>query len=104
MTIPKEAIEKAIAGGWSFIHTDLPWSWTGYAGINGEHEFTWQTLALDPSFWQSLGKVLGWKEIGGKPSGSYFENYTWLGHAHRFYDLILTGGDTDSFWQDLLGA
>lgn len=45
--IPKQAIEKAIEGGYG--QTEKPYStnWTG--------------MALDPIFWQALGKVLGWQ-------------------------------------------
>lgn len=71
-------------------------------------------IGLDPAFWQALGKALGWRhmidfEFQHDPSmglprydhraGQYPE---WMYNAHRFYDLILTGGDTEKFWNDLL--
>lgn len=83
--IPKEAIKKAIEGGWK------------YKSGSG-----WTVIALDPSFWQCLGKALGWADnklpvLAHEPLG-----YTRQKYAHRFYDLILTGGDTDAFWKELL--
>ena len=60
MTV-QEAIEKAIEGGWN-EGIDLDYS-VKEMGKNGFPEIAKaieQTAFLDPSFWQSLGKVLGW--------------------------------------------
>lgn len=43
---------------------------------------------LDPLFWQALGKALGWKGA-------------WKHYAHQYFDLLLTGGDTEKFWKEL---
>lgn len=84
---------------------------------------------MDPAFWRGLSKALGWddkcsdcylwlgKEDKDKyvhkmcKSGShldmhdkYWKNKPWADAAHRFYDLILTGGDTGKFWQELLAT
>jgi hypothetical protein len=120
MIIPKEAIEKAIEGGWKYNGkkvrrvtlddpTRAPETFTVEIGDN-ELEYCkymmWQAIALDPSFWQSLGKALGWPEYEETGSWSYDGNeerdWTWRVRAHRFYDLILTGGDTDAFWKEIL--
>ena len=82
--IPKRAIELSIKGGWND-------EW-----LVGDKRFA--DIALDPSFWQSLGKALGWK-AEDDPTRI---GYTWQGNASRFYDLILTGGDTKTFWDELL--
>ena len=111
--IPKEAIDKAFEGGWPKIQ-------------KGVYKAYWQTIALDPSFWQSLGKALGWEKkmvvrrgmvIGnfgwenpdknirfyGEEMGAGMDYMNpWVYYAHRFYDLILTGADTESFWKELL--
>lgn len=98
--IPNEALEKAIEGGW--LGVDLPsssmfvWSESRY-GANYEHAGAC-AIALDPSFWQSLAKALEWQEWN-ENWGVDGKGYV---HAMRFYDLILTGGDTDKFWRDLL--
>lgn len=74
--IPKNVIEKAIEGGWANAYA---LDWDGHA-----------EAIIDPLFWQSLGKALGWM------SGD------WKGNAHQFFDLLLTSGDTSRFWKDLL--
>lgn len=51
-----------------------------------------ERIVLDPKFWQALGKALGWK------------NYVipeWHQYAHQYFDLILTGGDREKFWEEL---
>lgn len=116
--IPKEAIEKGIEGGWE--------TYASYW-----QTIDWQVIALDPSFWQALGKALGWlakylqtecpkchhdvkylnpgnfcPECGSVTvSVEHWRQYTrstFTDYAHRFYDLILTGGDTEAFWNELL--
>lgn len=89
--IPKEIISKAVRGGWQPPNLEL------------QHE---AVFVLDPAFWQALGKALGWwDDIGQIPSKMpkrRIDQDPWNYHAHRFYDLILTGGDTEKFWADLL--
>lgn len=113
--IPKEAIELAIQGGWKprgekirkrfEVETDYA---IFYDKVN-VWRVPFEEIALDPSFWQALGKTKGW----GKPVGEWsFQNRQddmpmrptahWRNEAHFFYDLILTGGNTDEFWQSIL--
>lgn len=89
--IPKAAIEKAIEGGWNSPKS------------GSLADMIWETTALDPTFWQALGKSLGWP-TGKEPDVSLFEWETkgWSGRAHQFFDLILTGQDTAAFWDELL--
>lgn len=126
MNIPREAIEKAIEVGWkprNFVNIpDLEYT------VKGNSD-NWQDVALDPSFWQALGKALGWdteitwwrcpletcKENNSKwaaqrycgEDGYKMEQYktyteNWQKYARCFYDLILTGDDTAAFWRELL--
>lgn len=91
--IPKEALEKAIEGGWNLYPgmTDYPPS----QKLQAAAKITFQErIALDPAFWRSLGTALGWFERVGVPY--------WQIHAHDFYDLVLTGQDPAPFWQSLL--
>ncbi len=141
--IPKTAIDKAIEGGWNMggiatAHTvkhqgDRIYFENGKSK-NGTSKmytsYSLSTIALDPTFWQALGKSLGWKygnvcECGGSISdciinskrvigykyqcfgicGKFYEGinrHEWDMNAHRFYDLILTGGDTEKFWEEIL--
>jgi hypothetical protein len=86
--IPKDAIKKAIKGGYTFGGMDAAQTKTSYFSYK-------DSIALDPSFWQSLGKALGWPQSNLAFTG-------WQNRAHDFYDLILMGGDTEVFWKDIL--
>lgn len=100
MQIPKEAIEKAIEGKWqpNYLFDMMPA--TNYFALL-EEDFA--RIALDPTFWQALGKALGWRT--GMTFADIFDGRElsgWEYHAHRFYDLILQGKDTTDFWKEIL--
>jgi hypothetical protein len=76
--IPKSAITKAIEGGY----------------IDFAENYSDANRICDPSFWQCLGKALGW---GGNAKGG-----VWSQEAIRFYKIILTGGNVEQFWNELL--
>ena len=105
--IPKSAIEKAIEGGWR----PNPERTTPVTITETQHWFGqsqnltlgYAQIALDPLFWQALGKALRWaKQVQSVISWHKNEVPTWQNRAHRFYDLILTGGDTEKFWEEIL--
>jgi hypothetical protein len=117
--IPKQAIEKAISGGWKpplFRDAEnLQWRISEeVAGVefwvDEDEVYTvmFAEIALDPSFWQALGKALGWPEkyewAQTDDFGDCIElsEISWIYQADRFYHLILTGGDTEKFWAELL--
>lgn len=61
---------------------------------------------LDPLFWQALGKALGKARqyVGSNPfdfGGSKPKRW-WKVKAHQYFDLVLTGGNTEKFWKELL--
>jgi hypothetical protein len=96
--IPKQAIELAKRRGWKpaeYRHR-LHYRTGGKNGRGTTQttsaSITEHEIALDPTFWQALGKALGW-----------IKEYWWP-RAMKFYDLILTGGDTDAYWNELLGV
>lgn len=112
--IPKEAIEKAIEGGW---HLDTP-NIARFANDKGVQLYETDGLktyvameaeiALDPSFLQALGKALGWEKethafVHGREDVTTIGGRTWLIRAFQFYEIVLTGGDTEKFWEELLG-
>lgn len=126
--IPKEAIEKAIEGGWEF-RKSLHWprNLGVYPSDIDALVVVWQQVALSPDFWQSLGKALGWSEEDFEgfihkdddmlcpcnpeklvQSGAMIVLHRgpvrWRTEAHNFFGIILTGGDTEKFWSDLLGS
>lgn len=103
--ISKLAIEKAIAGGWNF-KGEQPDEVKQFGEVEIAYAM-WESVALDATFWQALGKALGWDE-GKRYELGYAEfaegglRWMWEFIAHRFYDLILQGSDTTEFWSDLL--
>ena len=77
----KRALKKAMGiGGY------LP------SGGYNRHNFV-----LDPRFWQSFGKALGWDKIETNP-----KNVSWLEHWHGFIDHLASGGNPDDFFKELL--
>lgn len=92
--IPTQAIEKAIEGGWISLDPETDAK-------------NWQKTALSRSFWQSLGKATGNDSKNLYVYTSFTNNKEvegwWQWAMHRFLDtLILTGGDTEAFWEELL--
>lgn len=82
---------------------DTPIDWIVKHWSTGVNE-----MLLDPLFWQALGKALGWT-FDGKFSRfsetmtfGEFEKRHWKTHAHQYFDLVLTGGNTEKFWKELL--
>jgi hypothetical protein len=86
-----EAIKLAIEkGGWKPHHLGRAMSLPFGNIILGENYIT------DPQFWVALGKALGWKV------SMEHLNPTWLYYAQQYHKLVLTGGDIESFWHELL--
>lgn len=121
--IPKQAIEKAIEGGWKplktiVVHDTDAFEQIDYQTIvfyNGTNvelgapigRRNLYSIALDPTFWQALGKVLRWAETitNTDVCTECLDNYKpvgWHQNALRFYDLILTGKSTEEFWEEIL--
>lgn len=115
MIIPKEIIEKTIEGGWlPLVGVELAeWKWRPEIGkyrfiVRGDPSEEWwhvdlhpKEIALDPIFCQAL-----WSQLTHDETGFYAlpdkQKEIGFAMAHRLYDLILTNGDTDKFWADLL--
>lgn len=126
MTI-SEVIQKAIEGGWyggkNMPHTEKQKKHILIItdGLSNIDAFImWQEAFLDPSFWQSLGKAMGWEDIiSHKPIKSYTalnadmikrtpgetilaEKITgWLYHWHRFVDSLADGKTAEQFFAEL---
>lgn len=119
MNIPEQAIDKALEGGWRPKRVIV--------GNHNESGYRSEEIVLDPDFWQGLGKALGWgSAVACIKCGHYWlfgtikcpvdgseklkdtktgrDGYinVWHSYAMDFYDLILTGGDTEKFWDELL--
>lgn len=119
--IPKQAIEKAISGGWTNWEEmarrgdDTKESWLRYMA-----EMEWQEIALDPTFWVALCKSIGATEgeinmcVGCGRAARHSENISfgkcpkcgdslyrydgqWLIEMHRFVDAIAEN-KVEQFW------
>ena len=123
MTI-QEAIKKAIEGGWSakgllekpeafyefdklgtlYEHSDvLTFYWAQKdeknRGINKKsREMTLFEVFLDPLFWSSLGKAMGWEAKGVM---NYRRGYVWLYHWYRFIGHLAEGKSIEDFFTQL---
>lgn len=138
--IPKEILAKSKEGGWKpekyreRIHYRTGGKQTRGYTLSTSASITPHEIALDPTFWQSLGKALGWDkepmDINGKcehcgvdvnyqpsfSSGCNHAHYPeacsvcsknkheWKKIPHRFYDLVLNGSSTEEFWSQLLSS
>lgn len=99
--IPAEIIEKAIEGGYK---KGIFENETGVDDILDL--WGYESILLDASFWQSLGKAFGWNcicsgDMGGKHYGDC-PHPDWKLKAHKLFNLLLTNGDTEKFWKDSL--
>ena len=98
MTI-EQAIEKAIEGGWK-----SPFTWMENLifvrhrgmGLNTEREVFHRYILLDPLFWQSLGKAMGWKK-----RKSHISPEPWLFYWHCFIDHLAKGGSIETYFEQL---
>lgn len=102
----KEAISKAIEGGWKPKRTPEHWLKKIEFLIDyfdGIENLTKEAF-LDPLFWQCLGKGLGWKDDEYIPGYGEPEMVTimWLHQWHSFIDHLASGQDAESFFNQLL--
>lgn len=110
MIIPKEIIEKAIEGGFNDANDN------DFILDFAKYHNTYEPILMMPLFWQALGKSLNfgacvWCDGSGfainedicyrcKGKGRTDDESRKI--AHRFFELILTNGDTEKFWQEIL--
>ena len=88
-----EAIKLAIEKG-GYNSTVLGW------GQISDKDIVGRGLILDPLFWQALGKALGWK----RELSQHWDivRPEWLNKAMTYYEINLTGGDTEKFFKKLI--
>lgn len=108
MTI-QQAIEKAIEGGYKRVPMPLTLIGSGITGSVPRTEYNWQAILWDKSFWQALGKAMGWKtDVALMNWGftqvelDYLENKPeWLYHWHCFIDHLAQGKSIEGFFEKL---
>lgn len=110
----QEAIKKARVLGWvQKANTAITGDVMSIGRENDWKHFAHNLLLLgildDPSFWQSLGKTMGWRpvrqmiysgEYGSEISGIR-ETQGWLYEWHRFIDHLAEGKTAESFFDQL---
>lgn len=84
MKIPKEIVELAVQGGYK---AKVEW-------VIKLPEYALYQIICDPTFWQALGKSLGWFP-------SIYEVHHDI--ARDFFNLLMQQKPTDIFWEELLG-
>ena len=83
------AVTKAMEGGYTdSIRPDETWS-----------HFKNRAF-LEASFWQSLGKTMGWEVSGIQEEGGLVMN-GWLTHWHNLIDHIAIGGTVEQYFETL---
>ena len=104
----EQAIQKAMEGGYKH---------PAHFGTTGKVE----QLLLDPSFWQSLGKAMGWADRlciqcadendgepmycevcdGGDSPQHHSPQSEWLYRWHSFIDHLADGGSIEEWFKTL---
>jgi hypothetical protein len=123
MNYTEQAIQKAIMDGgygpsfWRTRHQRDPHTeWKGWEWDEVYSENARKTMYLDPFFWQSLGKALGWEGLypmlweghelywrGGNGHQYQAHEEYWMHKWHRFIDHLAEGQDAESYFKQLLG-
>lgn len=99
----EQIFKKAVEGGLAEGVKDYPWTFVGankywviWKNGNGDNTtISTSIYYLDPNFWQSLGKALGWEYKSDSPEH-------WKLEWHLFIDHLADGKDSESFFNDLL--
>lgn len=110
MTIA-EAIHKAIDADWK--KTEQPdlsinndGCWVQFFSGGNTTVIHQAEIFLTPSFWQALGKAMGWTDLYiefVKPGdeGKILEPNAWRNQWHLFIDHLAESGTPDSFFAEL---
>ena len=95
-----EAIKDAFKGGYTG---------NGHATLreNGEVYWSGDSIFLDRTFWQALGKARGWGKktlSNGMVANVGRDGYinVWQSYWHDFIDHLAEGKDAESFFTELL--
>jgi hypothetical protein len=86
MLIPREALHKAVQGGWR-TYKDFQFA----NAMHGPRQFV---MLIGKGINGAVTRRV-WEEGVALDAG-------WADNAHKFYDLMLTGQPTDQFWKKTL--
>ena len=127
--IPKEIIEKAVVGGWRlkgyeqyeqeveffpaeqdgevvtkwnpfWIKVLITTTYRDNKPFKKIEQVGWQQIAFDLGFWKALGKELGWMDCDCETKTCAAR--WWLSNAQNFFTRVLTGGDLQKYWEEIL--
>jgi hypothetical protein len=109
-TATAQAIRKAIEGGWEPQNQNFSIAAISYRVQVIEKVKYKERFFLDLSFWQSLGKELGWN---GRWMVQIFTDHDdqsatvdgaprWKYELHRFIDHLVEGKDAETYFTELL--
>ena len=121
MTIA-EVLKKATEGGYHINGSDGVE--ISYIGANDEYSAWTRTdnessfmvpveeTLLDPSFWQALGRTLGWSEVcdlviicvHGEEECRRCRGYYWMYQWHCFIQAIADGNTPEAFFERLTSS
>ncbi len=102
-----QAIKKAVEGGWRPKHSARFMENVEGGEVNAIIQVA-DHFALDPSFWQALGRVEGWGDWTYEDYMKYpgaigeYKYKTWHWHQHRLLDHINEGESIESYFKELL--
>ena len=91
MTI-QEVIQRAIEGGLNYADPEI---------IKLESRGALHRILLMPSFWQALGKAMGWGSSNMCPSCNQVDDIPkldWFREWHRLIDALSEGKSIESFF------
>ena|SRR3990167_1280927 len=95
----KNAITKAIEGGWKVDHWDTNGDW--YFPKHENLQLNTSKVLLSPLFWQALGKAMLWdKDKTFEEDGLTL--ISWRREWHKLIDHLAEGKDAESFFNKLL--
>jgi hypothetical protein len=113
MTI-EQAIKKAVEGGYKPKYLKQFYRFSqdlmGWELRNEDRDYSLDGIFLDPSFWSSFGKAMGWKEdyhgVRRSPLINMPGRYAWDGSEWHynmvsFMDNFALGKTMEEFFEDL---
>lgn len=96
----EQAIKKAIEGGWVYRLGNEVVERNLRDGVMLVEHF------LDPLFWQSLGKAMGWKDEKEYDGGGAHWKIKgqWKREWHRFIDHLAEGKTAEEYFKEIMKA
>lgn len=93
---PTRAIQLAIEGGWNDEECQAP-----LGTHNRASKFNYDKAFLDPLFWQSLGKSLGWEVYCQECHKKHEDKYEWKKQWHSFIDNLADNKSIEDYFKSL---